>query len=138
MTLEQLKKHCWVDERGDHQMPVDEAQVLITEAHHEGFQLGFKDGHAEAVEEIIKIAESMKQSDISHGHPLNNERTCDVCGWNSALTDLIEAIKKKLCMKYRFTFTTEHIEFFPSIFMWRRPDFGIALGWLFWTIEFRG
>lgn len=28
---EELKKHCWVDERDDHQMPLDEVVALLTQ-----------------------------------------------------------------------------------------------------------
>ena len=28
---EELKKHCWVDERDDHQMPLDEVVALLAQ-----------------------------------------------------------------------------------------------------------
>lgn len=46
-------------------------------------------------EEIVKL-EGMKQSVISHGHKENDNRTCDVCGWNSALQAIIDRYQSQI------------------------------------------
>jgi flagellar biosynthesis/type III secretory pathway protein FliH len=63
--------------------------------HHEGFQLGWKDGHAEAVEEIIKISEGMTKKSLDSVYTLAESITQETRkSHNQALTDLIQAIKK--------------------------------------------
>jgi hypothetical protein len=77
MTLEQLKKHCWVDERGDHQMPVDEVKALIDNT----------------VEEIIKIAEGIKTREMQLGENRSKYLAFER-GENHFRCKIIKAIKK--------------------------------------------
>lgn len=49
----------------------------------------------------------------------------------------IGAVSYKNMIKKRFHYSTDSFEVFPSIFFFWALDYGVAIGWMFWTLELR-
>lgn len=63
---EELKKHCWVDERDDHQMPLDEVVALLAQK-----DKAVSDARREERERIITI---VKENTMAFMFPSTQER----------------------------------------------------------------